>query len=140
MLHIDPALLLVTVVIFLGLIFVLNHLLYKPVVGFIDSRNSQIAQDEEMAKKNYNDVTTCKAEMEQIINSAKLKANEIIQAAMSEATSDANKQIEAKKAALELDYDVFISDLKTKIDTMKSELRTKIPEFKDDVLVSISKI
>ncbi|MBR6612793.1 MAG: F0F1 ATP synthase subunit B', partial [Campylobacter sp.] len=67
MLHIDPPLLLITLVIFLGLIFVLNSILYKPLLGFIDDRNKSIKNDEESVSKNASDTGNYEAQIEKII-------------------------------------------------------------------------
>ena len=46
MLEIDPKLLGITVVVFLVMIYLLNVILYKPILSFVDNRNESIANEE----------------------------------------------------------------------------------------------
>lgn len=91
MLEVNPYLLSLTVVIFLGLIFVLNNILYKPILGFVDERNAHIAKEEsEVAKygadiKKYDEeaasiLADARAQMLAIKKEAATKANEAAKA------------------------------------------------------------
>ncbi|AII15303.1 ATP synthase, F0 complex, b' subunit [Campylobacter iguaniorum] len=140
MLQIDLPLLLVTVVIFLGLIFVLNSMLYKPLLKFIDDRNTSIKQDEESASKNASDVGACKAEVDKIILEARNEANSIKQAASSLAKEEAAKKVQAKKDALESDYELFAKELAGKKAELKSMLLEKLPEFKSSLSAKLSRM
>ncbi|AGZ82333.1 FoF1 ATP synthase subunit B' [Campylobacter fetus] len=140
MLQIDLPLLLITVVIFLGLIFVLNSILYKPLLKFIDDRNRSIKQDEDSVSKNANDASTYKAEIERIILDARAEANVKKQAALTRAKEEAAKKIEAKKATIESEYEIFAAGLAAKKSELKTMLLEKLPEFKNSLAGSLSKI
>ncbi|RUT50417.1 FoF1 ATP synthase subunit B' [Campylobacter fetus] len=140
MLQIDLPLLLITVVIFLGLIFVLNSILYKPLLEFIDDRNRSIKQDEDSVSKNANDASTYKAEIERIILDARAEANAKKQAALARAKEEAAKKIEAKKATIESEYEIFAAGLAAKKSELRNMLLEKLPEFKNSLAGSLSKI
>ncbi|QQF52280.1 F0F1 ATP synthase subunit B' [Campylobacter fetus subsp. venerealis] len=140
MLQIDLPLLLITVVIFLGLIFVLNSILYKPLLKFIDDRNRSIKQDEDSVSKNANDASTYKAEIERIILDARAEANAKKQAALARAKEEAAKKIEAKKATIESEYEIFAAGLAAKKSELRNMLLEKLPEFKNSLAGSLSKI
>ncbi|WP_162167303.1 FoF1 ATP synthase subunit B' [Campylobacter fetus] len=140
MLKIDLPLLLITVVIFLGLIFVLNSILYKPLLKFIDDRNRSIKQDEDSVSKNANDASAYKAEIERIILDARAEANAKKQAALARAKEEAAKKIEAKKATIESEYEIFAAGLAAKKSELRNMLLEKLPEFKNSLAGSLSKI
>ncbi|ARQ97948.1 MULTISPECIES: FoF1 ATP synthase subunit B' [Campylobacter] len=140
MLQIDPPLLLITLVIFLGLIFVLNSILYKPLLGFIDDRNRSIKNDEESVSKNASDVGSYEAQIDKILSDARAEAQAKKHAALSQAKEKAATQIAIKKESLEADYNSFIAGLIDRKAELKSNLTAKIPELKSALAGSLSKI
>ncbi len=138
MLQIDPPLLLITLVIFLGLIFVLNSILYKPLLGFIDDRS--IKNDEESVSKNASDVGSYEAQIDKILSDARAEAQAKKHAALSQAKEKAATQIAIKKESLEADYNSFIAGLIDRKAELKSNLTAKIPELKSALAGSLSKI
>lgn len=140
MLHIDPPLLLITLVIFLGLIFVLNSILYKPLLGFIDDRNESIKNDEESVSKNASDTGNYEAQIEKIIGDARAEAQAKKHAALSEAKERAATKVAIKKESLEADFDSFMAGLADRKAELKSNLTAKIPELKSTLAGSLSKM
>ncbi|MBO7155373.1 MAG: F0F1 ATP synthase subunit B' [Campylobacter sp.] len=140
MLHIDPPLLLITLVIFLGLIFVLNSILYKPLLGFIDDRNKSIKNDEESVSKNASDTGNYEAQIEKIIGDARAEAQAKKHAALSEAKERAATKVAIKKESLEADFDSFMAGLADRKAELKSNLTAKIPELKSTLAGSLSKM
>ncbi|WP_086286632.1 MULTISPECIES: FoF1 ATP synthase subunit B' [Campylobacter] len=140
MLQIDPPLLLITLVIFLGLIFVLNSILYKPLLGFIDDRNKSIKNDEESVSKNASDTGNYEAQIEKIIGDARAEAQAKKHAALSEAKERAATKVAIKKESLEADFDSFMAGLADRKAELKSNLTAKIPELKSTLSGSLSKM
>ena len=130
MLSIDLQLLLTTVIIFLCLIFVLNRILYRPILAFIDNRNSSITSDEQTLQKHSDDTKSYKEEAENILAQARVKIGEIKNKAVEEANLIAKKKIAQTKATLEEDYKSFLVDLEQENQKLKSDLLLKMPEFK----------
>ena len=130
MLSIDLQLLLTTVIIFLCLIFVLNRILYRPILAFIDNRNSSITSDEQTLQKQSDDTKSYKEEAENILAQARVKIGEIKNKAVEEANLIAKKKIAQTKATLEEDYKSFLVDLEQENQKLKSDLLLKMPEFK----------
>lgn len=140
MLQIDPPLLLITLVIFLGLIFVLNSILYKPLLGFIDDRNKSIKNDEESVSKNASDTGNYEAQIEKIIGDARAEAQAKKHVALSEAKERAATKVAIKKESLEADFDSFMAGLADRKAELKSNLTAKIPELKSTLAGSLSKM
>ena len=140
MLEIDVPLVILTTVVFLALIAILNPLLYKPMLKFMDDRNASIKEDEENTSKNASDLSVHEKEIENIILNARAEANKIRQDALGAAKEAALKEIEAKKSALEADYEVFLNDLSTQKDELKADLSSRLPELKAALNAKLAKI
>jgi F-type H+-transporting ATPase subunit b len=127
-------------VIFLGLIFVLNSILYKPLLGFIDDRNKSIKNDEESVSKNASDTGNYEAQIEKIIGDARAEAQAKKHAALSEAKERAATKVAIKKESLEADFDSFMAGLADRKAELKSNLTARIPELKSTLAGSLSKM
>jgi len=140
MLDISPALLLVTGLVFFILLVVLNKILYKPLLGFMDNRNESIKRDLENAGKNTSDVEAYFKEATQIIHEAKAEAGKIREASLNEAKEIAAKQVEQKNSELEEEYVSFLKDLDAEKTEFKNGLSAQIPLFRDGVKQKLSQI
>ncbi|QCD53221.1 FoF1 ATP synthase subunit B' [Campylobacter sp. RM16192] len=140
MLQVDLPLVILTAAVFIGLIIILNSILYQPLINFIDSRNEAIKNDEESAVRNTSDLSVHEAEIEQIIMSARNEAGKIKQEALNAAKESAAKIIEQKRATLEADYEAFIQNLQTQKSEFKSDLITRLPNLKNVLKTKLAKI
>jgi len=140
MLDISPALLLVTVLVFLVLLIVLNKILYKPLLEFMGNRDESIKRDLENAGKNTSDVEAYFKESNQIILDAKAEAGKIREVALNEAKEISVKQIEQKKSELEEEYVSFLKDLDTEKIEFRNSLSAQMPIFRDSVKQKLSQI
>lgn len=77
MLEIDLPLVALTAVVFLALIAILNSVLYKPLLGFVDKRNQDVKNDEDSISKNTSDLSVFEAQVEQILSAARAEAGKI---------------------------------------------------------------
>ena len=140
MLEIDVPLVVLTAIVFVILIAILNPLLYKPMLKFIDDRNASIKNDEENTSKNTSDLGLYEAQIEEIILKARSEANKIKQDALSLAKDEAVKEIEAKRASLEADYTNFINALNAQKGELKSELASKLPQLQSVLSAKLASI
>lgn len=140
MLEVDLPLVILTAVVFLGLIAILNSILYKPLLQFIDSRNKAIKNDEESASKNTSDLSMHEAEIEQIILAARNEAGKIKQEALNVAKESAAKIVGQKRATLEVDYEAFMQNLQAQKDEFKADLTAKLPDLKNALKMKLAKI
>ncbi|TXE85843.1 F0F1 ATP synthase subunit B' [Campylobacter volucris] len=129
-----------TGVIFLLMIVILNSILYKPLIAFMDSRDLEIKSNEEKMKKNSDDVSNVEFELEKIHNQTRDEINQIKQKAIEEAKLKQEKEITNKKKEIEEQMGVFLKSLKEKEKELKEEMRLKMPEFKQSFQNSLSKI
>ena len=140
MLEIDLPLVILTAVVFLGLILILNSVLYKPLLGFIDARNNAIKIDEDSTSRNASDLALYESEIEKILSAARSEAGKIRQDAINLAKDSASKLISEKKAILEADYNLFIQNLQSNKDELSENLYSKLPEFRSALKSKLSRI
>lgn len=140
MLEIDVPLVVLTAIVFVILIAVLNPLLYKPMLKFIDDRNTSIKNDEENTSKNTSDLGLYEAQIEEIILKARSEANKIKQDALNLAKEEAAKEIETKRASLEADYANFANALNAQKSELKSELASKLPQLQSVLSAKLASI
>ncbi|EAH6868632.1 F0F1 ATP synthase subunit B' [Campylobacter lari] len=129
-----------TGVIFLLMIAILNSMLYKPLIKFMDSRDLTIKNDEEKMKKNSDDVSNVESELEKIHIQTRDEINQIKAKAIEEAKLKQEKELSTRKRELEDQMLVFLKSLKEKEKELKEEMRLKMPEFKQSFKNSLSKI
>ncbi|MBR2157275.1 MAG: F0F1 ATP synthase subunit B' [Campylobacter sp.] len=140
MLEISLPALIFTVIVFLGLIYILNIMLYKPLLSFMDSREAMIQKDAEEAKQNALDVDSDRAEITKILDEARSQAAKIKQLSLDKAKEDSEVVIAAKKSELEADFDKFVKKLGKEKTELKKDLQDKIPEFKSSLKSALAKI
>ncbi|WP_257929321.1 ATP synthase, F0 complex, b' subunit [Campylobacter lari] len=129
-----------TGVIFLLMMAILNSMLYKPLIKFMDSRDLTIKNDEEKMKKNSDDVSNIESELEKIHIQTRDEINQIKAKAIEEAKIKQEKELSTRKRELEDQMLVFLKSLREKEKELKEEMRLKMPEFKQSFKDSLSKI
>jgi F-type H+-transporting ATPase subunit b len=140
MLDIDLSLMLFVLALFLILLAVLNQILYKPLLKFMDDRDSSIASDLESAKSLSGNSQALHDEADGILNNAKAEAGVIRQNAMDEAKVVAESRAEAKQNELNKEYDGFLEKLEADKDTLRSSLLSQMPLFKESLKAKFSRL
>lgn len=140
MLEIDLNLLLVTVVVFLGMIYLLNAILYKPILKFVDERNQSIADEEKELARYGKDTKKYEEESARILANARAEVSAIKASAIEQANAEAKERIEARKKELETEYKAFEDDLKKEHEELKAELLRSLPNIRGDVKSVLSKL
>ena len=140
MLEIDPKLLGITVVVFLVMIYLLNVILYKPILSFVDSRNESIANEEKELSKYGNDTKKYEEESAAILASARDEVSKLKAAAIQSANELSKSKIDAERARLEADYKEFEAGLKTEQEALKVALSDNLPIIKTEIKSVLSKL
>lgn len=140
MLDINPLLLLLVAGVFLGLIAILNKILYVPMLNFMEKRDESIKKDMESAGKNSSDIESYLSEAEEIILKAKAEASKIKDASLHKAKQTATEQVEEKKAEFEADQVSFLEELESEKTEFKNGLMAQMPAYKEGVKVKLSQI
>ena len=140
MLEIDPKLLGITVVVFLVMIYLLNVILYKPILSFVDNRNESIANEEKELSKYGNDTKKYEEESAAILASARDEVSKLKAAAIQSANELSKSKIDAERARLEADYKEFEASLKTEQEALKVALSDNLPIIKTEIKSVLSKL
>jgi len=123
MLDIQPSLLAFEIVTFLLLVAILNQILYKPMLSFIEERNSNLKADAGLADAQ-------ESEREALIT----EANKLLADAKAEAAQIRHKAIAAAKAEAETKINAVKESVKTEVANFSSELTAQKAELKVAIL------
>lgn len=140
MLDISPLLLLTTAGVFLVMLVVLNKILYKPLIDFMDSRDAAIKRDMESAGQNSADVSSMADEAEEILKNAKIEAAKIREKAVNEAKEKTGALVASKKSEIEESFAQFVKEIESEKEELKEALYASLPSFKDGVKAKLSQI
>jgi len=140
MLDIHVSLMLFVLVLFLALLVVLNRMLYKPLIKFMDDRDYAIANDLKAARNLSGNSEALLAEAEEILDEARSKASEIRQKSIDEAKALAESKAESKRAELDAEYNSFIENLQSEKETLRNSLLSQMPLFKESLKAKFSKL
>ncbi|HPI94295.1 MAG TPA: ATP synthase F0 subunit B [Deltaproteobacteria bacterium] len=112
---------------FLALIFILNIVLYKPILKLLDEREKRVDGQQAEAKKVIEDSQAIMADYNQKLYNAKVEAMNAKNAARNEASAQAGVIIEdARKKAEEI------------IDQMQQQMAAEIAQAKKDLEPELS--
>ena len=140
MLDLIPSLMLVTAVVFIGLIVYLNKVLYEPLLNFMDQRDASISHDLQVANELTSQSEELENEAEEILNKAKQEATQIRQEAVNGAKAKAEELIKAKEAELEKAYSDFLNKLEEEKTEVENTLKSQIPLIKESIKAKFAQI
>ncbi|GEM_PF-135901 len=133
MLDIHPMLMLFDLVLFLFLLVTLNHMLYTPLLRFMEQRDRTITNDLNATKGLMGNTEALHAEAEGILNDARSNAAQIRQKAIDDAKVLAEGKIKSKQAELERGYQSFLENLEGEKEQLTNALLAKMPLFKESI-------
>lgn len=131
---------LATAVIFLAVIFILNVLLYKPLLKFMDERAVSIDNDEKKVKDNFEEMTNFGEELTKIKQDTRDEINAIKQKATAQARSLADEEIQKKKDELEQKMQVFTTQLLQEKNELEHELKLRLPLWQESLRKKIKEL
>ena len=131
MLDINIGLLIFTAVVFYTLIYFLNKILYQPLLGFIEKRDSLIQDDLDNIAQNSGDVESALEKASSLISNAKGEASKIKEEATTKAKEAAAKELEIAQGAIEAKYGAFVQELSGERKTLKQELLGNLSTYQN---------
>jgi len=140
MLDIHVPLMLFVLVLFLALLVVLNRMLYKPLIKFMDDRDNAIANDLKAARNLSGNSEALHAEAEGILEEARSKAAEIRQKSIDEARVLSESKAENKRSELDQEYRTFLENLQNEKESLRNSLLSQMPLFKESLKAKFSKM
>jgi len=140
MLDINPGLLIFTAVVFLALIYLLNNILYQPLLGFIQKREELLKSDLDNIAQDGGDVANFLEKANTLISDAKSEAANIKETAITKAKDAAAKELEIAQNAIEEKYDAFVIELKAESTSLKSELTSNLSTYQNSLQTKLKNI
>ncbi len=140
MLDLNPGLMLFVLVIFFSLLYLLNNILYKPMLKFMDDRDNSIANDLKSVKEMTGDSYELHAKADAILAEAKAEANAIREKAVNEAKALAESKIESKIKELDSKYQAFLDELKNSRAELEKSISEKLPLFKETLKAKVNSL
>ena len=140
MLDINPVLLGIVFVTFLITMFLLNKWLFKPLLTYMDNRDSSIKNDLNNIRSNSDEVVSLRLEADRIILEAKKEESKIKEKAHSDAKESAQVKIEAKRVELESKYSRFVKELQNEKLNLKNALLSQMPLYKESLKAKLSQL
>ncbi len=140
MLDISFGLMLLTAILFVILIYLLNQMVYVPLLDYVNRRDELIEEDLKNASNMDESIHKLKKEAHDVIANAKAEAHKLKEKALNEIKAEMEEKISKKREALELEYVKFLSELEKERDALKSSLLSKLPDYQKAIKSKISKI
>ena len=138
MLDLHLELMLTVLFVFFLLLFVLNKMLYIPLLDFMNDRDDSIANDLKSAKELTGNTDELNTQAADIIDDAKSQASAIREKVTQEAKDKAQTNIAAKQSELEKDYQSFIDKLSQDKEELKNALLNEMPTIKDGLKTKLA--
>lgn len=140
MLDLHLPLMLFVLALFLTLLVLLNNMLFKPLVTFMDERDNSIAKDLEAAKSFSGNSDELNAKADDIISIAKNEAATIRQKAIDDEKTLAASKVETKQSEIEKEYEDFVEELASEKEKLRNSLLSQMPLFKESLKAKFSKL
>jgi F-type H+-transporting ATPase subunit b len=135
MLDIQPSLLAFEIVTFLLLVAILNQILYKPMLSFMEERNSNLKADAGLADAQESEKEALITEANKLLADAKAEAAKIRHEAITVAKTEADTKINAVKESVKTEVANFSSELTAQ----KAELKVAILSNSEGYKQSLAK-
>jgi len=140
MLDLNPGLMLFVLVVFFSLLFLLNQMLFQPLLKFMDDRDASIAKDLQNAEEMADNSDGLNAKADALLADAKTEANAIREKATAEAKALAESKIESKVKELETAHSKFLAELSSEQELLKSSLTAELPAFKKSLQTKLGSL
>ncbi len=125
---------------FLGLVYLLNEMLYKPLLSFMDKREKSIRDDLALADKNDGDIEKDMQDANAKIIAAKAEASKIREDAMTKAKESASKALAEGKELFESKYATFVKELSKDQVSLKKSISSNLSSYQDGISKKIKNI
>lgn len=140
MLDISPLIMVVTFVIFVTMLYLLNQKLYKPLLKFMDDRETTLNREMQEAQNLSGDSSDLDAQARQTIEEAKAKAAAARQAALERLHQEQAQAIEARQSELAKKFESFTASLSAEKDALKQKLLAEMPMLKESLKAKIGQL
>ena len=129
--------LLVQMAIFLGLVFVLNFLLYKPVLGIIDRRKKQLEELENEIKLFNDAVDKKSSEYEDKLRQAKTKGSDLKKEIIQEGNEQARQIVDTVRNEIPSLVQQFQAKMEKEVSAARQVLQNQSKTLSVDIATKV---
>lgn len=140
MLDIVPIIMAVTFVIFFIMFYVLNAVLFRPLLEFMDTRDSAISRDLESAQNLGSDSDQLIVDAQKNINDAKIEASLIREEAIEAGKTKIAAAVAHKQNELGKSYGEFTTLLLEQKKELETSLLSQMPLIKESMKAKFSQL
>jgi len=140
MLDINPGLLLFVAVLFLALIYLLDKMLYQPLLSFMHQRETTIQNDLHASREMGDEAEEARKAAHDTIAEAKSEAAQIREAAAAKAKEKAAAMIESVQQEIETQYASFAKHLEEERVTLKQSIESNLPRYQEAIQSKLKQI
>lgn len=135
----DIQTMLYTVFLFIIFTFVMNKVLYKPLMRFMEQRDEMVQNDEDFIKSSTNVINECEVEIRSILDKARAESYQIRQELSEKYKNKYNEAIFIEKGKLDKDFSDFLSKLEDDRVEFESKLMSDIESYRQSFRESVNK-
>jgi len=140
MLDISPLIMVVTFVIFLTMLYLLNQKLYKPLLKFMDDRDTTLSREMKEAQSLSTDSSDLEQEAQQTIEEAKAQAARLRQEALEKLQQEQARALESRNSELTQKYERFKEALLDEKEALKEKLLSEMPSLKQSLQAKLAQL
>jgi len=140
MLDIDLSIMGVTLAIFFIMLYILNAVVFRPLLQFMDARDSAISKDLKSAQNLGSDSDKLISDAKENIDEAKAMASQIRQEAVEEGKAKVATAIARKQNELEGSYEQFTTLLTSQKKELETSLLSQMPLIKESMKAKFSQL
>ncbi len=115
------------------LMFLLNKVLYKPVLGILRERSKKMKGTQDEIERFEKNARLRQEEVDKKLAQASGKAKAALDSARAEAAAAGNEKLSAIKAEAEADKEKKMAELKNQVDTAGKNLQENLEGFASDM-------
>lgn len=115
------------------LMFLLNKVLYKPVLGILRERTKKMKGTQEEIQRFDKDARLRQEEVDRKMAQASSKAKEALDSARAEAAAAGNEKLAAIKAEVDADREKKMTELKSQVESAGKSLQENLNTFAGDM-------
>ena len=129
-----------TIILFLALVYLLNKMLFVPLLGLMRDRSDAINNEMKQVDELEAEASALLSEAQAILEKAKEEAAALRSKVIEEQTAIRLQKIESLKKEKEKEYQTFLQELDKEAVELKNELLSQMPLFKESIKAKFAKL
>jgi F-type H+-transporting ATPase subunit b len=122
---------------FLVLLFILNFLLFRPVLKHLADRDGKISSSHEEARASAEKAENMVAEFERELATSRVKASQVYQALQQEGVSEQRARLAAAKAKAQEMVDKAKSEIESEAGKARETLKSEMEKLPKDIAAKL---